>query len=129
MDIDTALQIFSRQEGEQGWKEHVDEINQKILDTSETSDKSVLRDVENAKKQIEEAQTWTKDYLSKISEVTSKEFDSLLTDEPLNFTIETLKDSLIGTINLHAKTNEMEEAFTLYKQNIHWISQSSRLLD
>lgn len=54
-NIERAVQQFNIIDGP-GRKEHIDQIKQKILDTSETSDESVQREVNNAKKQVDDAE-------------------------------------------------------------------------
>ena len=54
--------ILVSKEGQKGWKEPIDEIKEKIQDTSETSDASVQQVLQNAKDQVKKAEDWGQEY-------------------------------------------------------------------
>lgn len=64
--IEQAIKSFNLGEKETGYKEHIREIKQKIMDTSETSDESVQLELENANKQVSIIEDWDQNYSSLI---------------------------------------------------------------
>lgn len=94
----------------------MEEIKEKIQDTSETSDTSVQNALLNAKDQVKKAEDW------------DQEFSQMFGEGKTEGTVGKLQELILKATDFEAKTPKMEEVAKVYKQNEKWIHNTDTFM-